>query len=507
MSDLLASHDNVARFRIKPGVVATGFVVTSIAIFLLNTRHGIGILPDSVAYMQIGVARHFAPFYTWVLQAVAASGIDIVAGAKVLGLVLVGLNTFLTWQLILEATGSIRYAAAGTALIIASPVFVRMHSVAMSEPLFITLLLVALFTFVKGIAGRRLAWFATTGAVLGANMLTRFAAAPAIGALCLARLMHADRPFLRRLTDSFAIGVVSVVIFGAWAAASQLATGSSTGRVMAFRGDPDAAVWLTGLDSLSILLLPAPVPPGIRLAFLGLAAPAYIWVATRFARQWLRRPGSAALDPWFAVAGACVLFVISYIGFLVLTVYVQAYNVPLDGRAYLPLYMATVVSMTIMAARCPLPRRLSVTVAAVAAVVFASHMVRTAVLTSKSYANGVGYVDQAWASSSILGAVSQLPADARLYSNAPDVITFRLHRQAEYIPNRFNHITGSNEPLAPQMAALREGLRQAHAYLVFVDRVDWRFYQVPEKELVDALSVTKIVEESDGRIYQIRPGS
>ena len=75
-------------------------VAASAIVFLLNTRHGIGVLPDSIGYMQLGatVAR-YAPLYTWLIEAFSLHEANVVATAKALGLALVCVNSLLIWLL------------------------------------------------------------------------------------------------------------------------------------------------------------------------------------------------------------------------------------------------------------------------------------------------------------------------------------------------------------------------------------------------------------------------
>src|SRR5258706_8796423 len=60
------------------------FVSISAVLFLLGTRYGICIPPDSTRYMSMVQGPYDAPLYPWVLMAVGATGIGIVAGPKLI---------------------------------------------------------------------------------------------------------------------------------------------------------------------------------------------------------------------------------------------------------------------------------------------------------------------------------------------------------------------------------------------------------------------------------------
>ena len=507
MTGVLALGDKVSPRTLPESFAAAGFVLASSIIFLLNTRYGIGILPDSVAYMQIGSAKHFAPAYTWILQAVAALGFDIVAGAKWIGLALVAINTFLIWKLLFLPTRSLGAAAAGTALIVFSPIFVKMHAVAMTEPLLLLFLFCSLLLFVRGLDDQRRYWFPLVGAVIGFAMLARFAAAPILAALCVCRLLYANRPLGQRLLDCVLMGAAAILIFGSWMIASELTAGESTGRAFAFYGRPTAALWWSGLNSLSIMLLPSPAPTVLRFILLAVAVGAMIWAALAYGRRWFQ--AAAAKQPlrWATVPVVCGLFILTYAGFIILTVYIQA-SLPLNGRILLPFYVATVIVATVVVARqsiVTLPPAMRVGAVALVILVLLSHGARTTVATTRAFADGIGYADRAWSISPVLRAVDSLPEQALIFSNAPDVISFRLGRDAEYLPRRVNHLTLVEDPDNPfraQMDALRESMEQGKGYVVFLDRVGWRFYLASEQQLVSELSLVKVADAEDGRIYR-----
>src|SRR3546814_6112166 len=142
------TSSSVANWR-RAGIPANNFdariiwtggiacVLVSSFLFLLSTRYGIGILPDSTRYMSINDKPFDAPLYPWMLMGLAATGISIEYAAKLAGLLLVGVNSALIWYLLARATTRYAYAAVGSAIIILSPQFVYLPSLEISEPHFI----------------------------------------------------------------------------------------------------------------------------------------------------------------------------------------------------------------------------------------------------------------------------------------------------------------------------------------------------------------------------------
>lgn len=482
-------------------------IVGSSCIFMAGTIHGIGILPDSVAYMRIGSAHHFAPLYTWLLQATTFFGAGITSAAWWLGWGSLVLNILLIYYFLQLTLRNSFSATVLAALIISHPVFQEMHAVAMTEPLYLALVLLSVLAFSAAEGRETKLRLALSGALLGLAMLARFAAAPALPALLLTRLLASHGSLTRRAIDCAVMTLTAVLVFGSWLVASELTSGESTGRSLEFLGRPDLDFWGTTLNAVSVMLLPAFLGFPVRLAFTILICGAVIWVLAGYARWWLRQPRADRSAPSLVIPAAFILISISYAGFLVLSVMLQ-YRLHLTGRLLLPFYVFVVLAVaTACGARVygfDPGRRLLAVLAVAVGCILASNLARTAIWTESAYRSGLGYASQDWASSPVLQAVSELPPGGVIYSNAPDLIAYRLQRQAEYLPKHFDHLTGRDDPARPfpeQLGDMRQSLEHGGAYVVFVDDVDWRDYLVTEEELLRSVSLVKIENLSDGRIF------
>lgn len=501
--------DTFTAFRMEMPVILPIFLsLVASLLYVATTFHGIGILPDSVAYMRIGTARHFAPLYTWLLEAATFVGIEITAAAWLLNWLLCVVNTLLVLKVLVTARLGPVPAALGTLLITCHPVFVEFHSVAMTEPLFLALVLTSVVLFLRVLQQGSEASAALVGAVTGLGMLTRFAAAPLLPTFAMLRLLAGGGSLTKRVFDCAVMIGVCALVFGAWLLASEATSGQSTGRTLELRGNPDAAYWLRTMGSAGTMLLPGALDYTARTAFLAVVGAAVILVAASHAREWLRLPRAQRALPEAALPVIFSLLSIFYTALLVASVWVQ-YRLYLTGRFFLPLYVfAALAAMTSFGAGKPnlLPRRkLAIVLAGLAVVIGASNLARTASFTITAYKSGQGYAHEMWSKSPILAAAARLPDGAAIYSNAPDLIEFRLKRSARYIPKLFNHLSGrddASETFVQQMDAMHRQLEEGNAYVVLVDGVDWRDYLISEK---DILASTPLIAEAalpDGRIYR-----
>lgn len=486
-------------------------VLLSAVLFLVNTRHGIGVYVDSTRYMGLSVIPYDAPLYPWLLNLRVLFGLSIDGAAEVLGLLFVCANTALIWHLIFRGTRSVWLSSLGTALAVVSPQFVTLHALAMSEPPFLFLLLLTMLLFLLYLEERSLALLVACALALGLAALARFTA-PALGAaVALFLLLDARLPLRRRISDIALFAGVSGAVFFGWAAFSQTTEGHSIGRELRFHGNMGPKEWHDSLEALTAWLLPDEVPFVLRVALLVVVAATVAVLAFREIHKLAAVSPQSGADTGADLAALLAFFIVGYLAFMVLATSVEA-NLALNGRYAFPAYVAAVMLTSIVAARIDIgsrrPAAVLVGLLAVAAAVLPSHMLRTAMRSADAYRSGVGYASVNWRQSPTVAAVAALPPNAQLFTNGQDAVAYLIGRPSQLIPNHFELRTGLPDPERPwdlQIDELRAALQQPDSYVVFFDQIDWRFYQAREDELVAALPLTLVSEQEDGRIYRMKP--
>jgi hypothetical protein len=501
--------EEIAPANAHYGMAGMGFAMLSATAFLLSTRHGIGILPDSARYMGLVARPWDAPLYPWLLAAVAWFGPAIEQAAKLIGLLLAALNGFLVWHILIRATRAPGHALVGTALVLFSPQFVGLHAVAMSEAPFITTILLSLLALLRYWETGKSGWLWVSAAMIGLAALTRFTAPALAAAVIAALLIDPRRPFRQRIGEGAIVGAVSGAIFLLWVGMGELILGRSTGRPLRLYGNMDGEAWLHSFKSLTAWMAPDNVPLVIRATIFLLTLGACGWLLVRYSDRMLARARTAQ------VGGALLplvlgLFVLFYLLFMVLATSIEA-NLLLNSRYAFPIYVTSVMMMTIVLADAKdWSRRLHAVLAIVALLVLASHGLRTAYRVQDAYVNGIGYAALRWMRSPTLDAVRRLPPGTVIYSNGPDAVAYVTKRRAREIPLRFQLRTGRDDPDRPfarQLEAFGRDMARNSAVLVFLDGVDWRFYMTSEAELVRRFDLVDIGREKDGRIYAARhPG-
>ena len=486
---------------------AVGFPLLAVLLFLLSTHQGIGIWPDSARYMNMAATPWDAPAYAVILHLVALSGLDIVVGAWGIGLVFSGLNAFLTWHILRVATGRTAYAALGTALVVIAPQTVTLHGLAMSEPLFLTVIMATLLAFLRYVQSGETRWLIAVGVGIGLASLVRFTA-PALGAaIALFLIIDPRHDAKRRVADVARIFIPSAVIFLGWAIIAAEVSGRSTGRPMEWLGNMTAREWWLSFNALAAWIAPDEVPTAIRRILFLLAMSASLLVLVRHARSVLDRAAKGHAEPSL-IAIPLGFFFFTYLGFMVLATAIET-NLHLNGRYAFPIYCTSIMAVTIAMAHVkiadPAIRWLHSALIGLACVMLVSHGVRSAVRVHQAWQEGVGFASLDWARSPTLAAVDRLPRDAILYSNGSDAIGYVLRRPARDIPAHIMLRTGREDPDFPyqaQLAGARTALARGNAYVVLLNNIDWRFYMASEQELIRQLNLVPFAKLQDGTIYQ-----
>lgn len=179
-------------------------LLTLIAI-TIGTRFGPGLTPDTVLYLETAdslragnglpetlllggrAGSAVPPLYPLALAAVGA-GLDDLPEARWLNVGLYGLNVALFGLMAYTLTsGAIRISLLGTSLFATSIVMLEIHSAAWSEPLFITLLLLALDVLGRFLEKPNLKLFGLACILVGLSPICRFAGVTTLvaGAACM----------------------------------------------------------------------------------------------------------------------------------------------------------------------------------------------------------------------------------------------------------------------------------------------------------------------------------
>lgn len=250
-------------------VILTG----GIAALIYATPYGPGLINDSVVY--IGGAENIlagngysrtsgggeikpltvnVPLYSYTLAAVAKSGVELTRAGWMISLACFALNGLLAALIARRLTKSRGWALAAALLVLSSESVIRAHTFALSEPLFITLMLTAIFLLTFALECDNWFLLAAAGLTVSLTYLTRYIGLSLLATGVVAFFMF-SKSWKERLTK-----IGWFLLFGllggiGWVVRNMLVAGTAVNRSLLFH--PQTADKLQeGTQTLLTFLFP-----------------------------------------------------------------------------------------------------------------------------------------------------------------------------------------------------------------------------------------------------------
>jgi hypothetical protein len=175
---------------------------------LRSTPYGLGLINDTAAYVDgsnnllkgLGYVRtsgeggykpitNYPPVFSFLLLPLTFLGLDIFQSGRGLITILFGLDVVLVGLLIYRISHSVVFSLMGALLLAYSDVYLEVYAYLLSEPLFITFLLLAFYLLSVYFEVRRRRWLILTGLVLDIACLTRYVGFSVVASIALAVLL------------------------------------------------------------------------------------------------------------------------------------------------------------------------------------------------------------------------------------------------------------------------------------------------------------------------------
>ena len=115
---------------------------------------------------------------------------------------------------------------------------------------------------------------------------------------------------------------------------------------------------------------------------------------------------------------------------------------------------------------------------------------------------GLGFAQKQWYTSPVLGHVSRLPAETRIFTNSPELIEAHLYRHAFILPRPYNISTRSAANYEEGMKRVEHSLRTSDAVVVWFNRVPRNQQYESPREIIKKLNLTRVARSKDGAIYR-----
>jgi len=486
------------------------FLLAVIGTFLIlqTTPEGLGLSDDSIAYIagarsmlagdgyreawlaSNGPVTHFPPGFSSVLAFFGLFGLDPLRGTRFVNAILFGLNVGLLGVLGWRMTPSLTAGLVLAGLFIASGEMLQVHTVAMSEPLFIFLALLSFWMFDlyfefppssigKGIAGEWW-WLTACAAFAGLAFLTRYAglalAATFIVAICILRTS-----WRKRFTSIgiFLAGFLPWVL--GWAIRNRLVAENGTNRV--FTWHPISSENLNiGRYEISQFFIPVEAwrseifkqPYIIEAMLIIILGIALVWTLLK-AWTYLSKPnqmsalGRGGRASREVISFTVALFIFAYLASIIASMTMFDAATKFRLRILAPVFVSLFILLVY--AGIWLRNKNRAIVVALTFVCLGLSVYKQSITIPEWQKNGLGYASFKWYDSEAMAYLRGLPAGIKIYTNEPGAVYLYVERGAVVLPDRYDAATAlPRAGFEEGVAVMQNEINAGKAVLVLFER-------------------------------------
>ena len=476
-------------------------IAASAGMFALwkSTPFGLGLTNDSAYYIEgaqnlragNGYVRtsgggeqklitHFPPFFSAVLALFNQIGLDMLPASRVVIVTLFGITIVLAGLCIRRISQSTIFALLGAVFLAISDSFLGVYSMALSEPLFLALMLAAFLMLAAAIDKSNGFWLAGASLVMSLAVLTRYAGVSLlITAVVILLVCFWPRPM--KHLGILAAGAAPLILL--WLFYNQISTGSeSVGNRLITWHPPAIHTLFEAAKNLLTWLAPdgllAAAPFFGRLLSLAalLVLPGLVFLILFWLRRSQPKDGKKANILGLILA----LQVLIYLSFLVVSLSFFDASTPLDTRilspAYLPLLILFVSGLGLLwqksrGGTTQEPRGALYGWAAPAIILIAviSGGIDGISAVRQLASQGQGFANVGWKESPAIRMVSELPP-ILIYSNKPTGIYLITGKSAYILPTPQDAVTVKERPgYTNDLEAMKANVLSGKAVVVVFD--------------------------------------
>jgi 4-amino-4-deoxy-L-arabinose transferase-like glycosyltransferase len=494
-------------------------------LILYATPQGMGLFDDSIAY--IAGARslldgqgyreawlasnqpvtHFPPGFSSVLALVGLSGLDPLRGTRFINSIVFGVNIFLLgligWRMTKSQVAGIVLAF----LLLVNGQLLRIHTNAMSEPLYIFFTLAAFLSFwhyisieeqsesnaksakvakekkLGALSGLR----GANGFLLGTAILTAFAyltryAGLALFATFLVSLFILHPTWKKRLT-SVSIFLAGFIPFAlAWSTRNRLLADNATNRSFIYHPITAENIQL-GISNFAAFILPIDewrrvlikIPNLFLIILFILVLVLLIWVVFKGLRKFFQ-PATKTPE---VLSFISTLYIFGYLSSILSSMTFFDASTKFQLRIVAPMYVSLLVMLAYLGwwlwKKSAAPSRFThyvsrITFYSLILFVFSVSIFNFTDTLAQLRKGGQGYASFQWFDSEAMKFMQTLPEGARIYSNETASVYLYTDRPGYVLPDLIDPVTGLPRGRFDEgVAALQADVLSGNAVLALFD--------------------------------------
>ncbi len=458
-------------------------------ILFITIKNGMGIASDSIAY--IGVSEHvvtgkglnwigpdgslrpmthFPPFYPLLLAAIQICGLNSIQAAMLVNILVFGASIILIGWFIQHLSGNPIASLMGSLLAAFSPIMISSHDWAMTEPIFIFLMLLGIALLSKYLETNNRSLLIGVGIIIGMHYLTRYAGLSLIVTSVIAILLHSKFNLRKKLRPLLILLFFSLAPMAIWMIRNKVLAGTFTNRRILWH--PPSLEKLKGI--FWILWEWISSSEFTHMAKVGMVFCLFFTIIVVLVgcyklgkRECLRRYSDLKNNHLLTIL---IVYALIYSLMILATFTFFDASTPLDIRITLPLYAVFLIlipSLLVWISQRTIPPFRYIIFLVVFGPLLISYIDRSADLISVLRYNSPGYGSQTKQRFSDIEEISSLPPDIVIYTNNIEGLYFQFNRYGHRTPIGFDDVTMLEKPQYDQeLSEMRDLLESDRAVLV-----------------------------------------
>jgi hypothetical protein len=379
---------------------------------------------------------------------------------------LLGLNVFTAGFLIYRFSQSKISSILAAITLAISSTLVNLHLIALSEPLFILLVMCSIGSL--GVYFEKLTLKSLLVAALFAAfaLLTRYVGIAVIATGVLAIALIEKSPFRKRITNLLIYLVVSLTPFVLWIIRNRILGGSMTNRSLVYH----SLEWgnrKLGFETISGWFTWSPMPYKIAIAISGLFLGAiFLWLL--YLGWKLVLPSSTISQKVSGLRLAFVfnLFALVYLAGVLCSLTFFDASTRLDNRILAPIYISFLCALFLMFGCFSL--RWQWVSGIVFVLLILLNLPATITSLSDFYENGKGFTGKSWEESQTVAYIRNASAGSVIYSNQGLALNFLTGKPIYEIPEKTDVVQNEERTAySAELNMMKERLGNPGSFIVW----------------------------------------
>src|SRR3990172_3605296 len=464
------------------------FALGSMWLLRNSTLSGPGLINDSIAYIggarsilagtgysQIWLASglqpitHYPPLFSLTLVLIGLFDVDPFLGARMANILLLGANIILIGYLGSKIFEDRVVAAVLAFLFAINGAIFRVHSYAISEPLFLFFFLLIFVVLHIYLHYKTWNWLAGLGFLVGMAILDRYVGFVLLGVIAVVVVLF-ENTWRSRLSRLGIYLMSSLPLPIAWFIYNARISGTTTNRGIGWHpvttenllsGVANLAHWLIPLGGLQINEMIYFLPKIFLMVFIAITL--LIVLAAEASRILKGSSANSRLHPILFTVGA---FAWIYPISVLLSISFLDPATKLQDRILVPVYVSLLILMfesgrRLSVSNRPVSRMIAVMIGILILGLWLRDLQQTVFVMRK---DGQGYASRQYQESGVMKFVEQLPQNTLIYTDSPTAIYSATER-----PSFVILMGEAEDDERSSLVKINEQLREGNAILVLFD--------------------------------------